>query len=246
MKKLTALVLTLTMIFLLAAMGGSAAFADNEANAADEEMAYLAGHWGEIEWIRNGDNNPFYLDNTVTDATWVQFTMTVPVSPRGYPYGDWYLYTLDKDGKTWGHVAKFSLDKDMTAGKPVTIRLALDAPTTFKAITITSVDSGMDFTLWRLIDFYTDPACIPKEAQGAEPASLEDQLAAYAGKQLPLTRQAVSYAPYSDPGRAPSEPGGYYPDDNYYPNIYYPATVITPADSTYGTAAGDGVPTARG
>ena len=224
MKKLVALLLTLSMIFLLAAMGGSAAFADD---AKKEEKAYLTGHWGEIEWIRNGDNNPFYLDETVSNISWVEFTMTVPAAPRGYPYGDWYLYVLDKDGKNWSHVAKFALTKDMTQGKPVTIRLALDAPTTFKAITITSVDSGMDFTLWRFIDFYTDPAVVPESMRGAEPDSIEDQVLAYAGRQYPLTRQSFSYSAYSDPTRGNYYPDNYYPD-NYYPDNYYPI------DPTYG------------
>ena len=228
MKRLIALLLMLSMIFLLAAMGGSAAFADDAA-AKDEEKAYLTGHWGEIEWVRNGDNNPFYLDETVSNATWVEFTMTVPAAPRGYPYGDWYLYVLDQEGKNWSHVAKFALTKDMTQGKPVTIRLALDAPTTFKAITITSVESGMDFTLWRFIDFYTDPAVVPESMRDAEPESIEDQVRAYAGKQFPLTRQAVTYAPYSDPTR-----GDYYNPDGYYPdNNYYPGTVYYPIDNYY-------------
>jgi hypothetical protein len=214
------------MIFLLAAAGGSAAFADDAAKDAD--LAYLAGHWGEIEWILNGDNNPFYLDNIVSNATKVQFTMTVPVVPRGYPYGDWYLYVLDQNGKNWSHVAKFALTKDMTQGKPVTIRLALDAPTTFKAITISPVESGMDFTLWRFIDFYTDPAVVPESMRGAEPASIEDQVLAYAGRQFPLTRQAVSYSPYSDPTR-----GDYYNPDGYYPDNYYPGTVYYPTNNYY-------------
>ena len=264
MKKLTALVLTLSMIFLLAAVGGSAAFADDAAEK-DAELAYLPGHWGEIEWIRNGDNNPFYLDETVANVSWVEFTMTVPVTPRGYPYGDWYLYTLDKDGKTWGHVAKFALTKEMTQGTPVTIRLTLDQPTTFKAITISPVESGMDFTLWRLIDFYTDPAVVPEGMRGAEQESLEDQLNAYIGKQLPLTRQSVSYSSYSTPTEYgynygsndyyPGDyyPGGYYPDD-YYPGTNYPSndypdrnnmtgTVYLPNDPTagYGTV-GYGAP----
>ena len=224
MKKLVALLLTLSMIFLLAAMGGSAAFADD---AKKEEKAYLTGHWGEIEWIRNGDNNPFYLDETVSNVSWVEFTMTVPAAPRGYPYGDWYLYVLDKDGKNWSHVAKFALTKDMTQGKPVTIRLALDAPTTFKAITISPVESGMDFTLWRFIDFYTDPAVVPESMRGAEPDSIEDQVLAYAGRQYPLTRQSFSYSAYSDPTRGNYYPDNYYPD-NYYPDNYYPI------DPTYG------------
>ena len=224
MKKLVALLLTLSMIFLLAAMGGSAAFADD---AKKEEKAYLTGHWGEIEWIRNGDNNPFYLDETVSNISWVEFTMTVPAAPRGYPYGDWYLYVLDKDGKNWSHVAKFALTKDMTQGKPVTIRLALDAPTTFKAITISPVESGMDFTLWRFIDFYTDPAVVPESMRGAEPDSIEDQVLAYAGRQYPLTRQSFSYSAYSDPTRGNYYPDNYYPD-NYYPDNYYPI------DPTYG------------
>ena len=228
MKRLIALLLMLSMIFLLAAMGGSAAFADDAA-AKDAEKAYLTGHWGEIEWVRNGDNNPFYLDETVSNATWVEFTMTVPAAPRGYPYGDWYLYVLDQEGKNWSHVAKFALTKDMTQGKPVTIRLALDAPTTFKAITITSVESGMDFTLWRFIDFYTDPAVVPESMRDAEPESIEDQVRAYAGKQFPLTRQAVTYSPYSDPTR-----GDYYNPDGYYPdNNYYPGTVYYPIDNYY-------------
>ena len=227
MKKLVALLLTLSMIFLLAAMGGSAAFADD---AKKEEKAYLTGHWGEIEWIRNGDNNPFYLDETVSNVSWVEFTMTVPAAPRGYPYGDWYLYVLDKDGKNWSHVAKFALTKDMTQGKPVTIRLSMDAPTTFKAITISPVESGMDFTLWRFIDFYTDPAVVPESMRGAEPDSIEDQVLAYAGRQFPLTRQTVSYSTYSDPsqGRPPYNPDGYYPD-NYYPGtVYYPTNNYYP------------------
>ena len=234
MKKLVALLLTLSMIFLLAAMGGSAAFADD---AKKEEKAYLTGHWGEIEWVRNGDNNPFYLDETVSNVSWVELTMTVPAAPRGYPYGDWYLYVLDKDGKNWSHVAKFALTKDMTQGKPVTIRLALDAPTTFKAITITSVDSGMDFTLWRFIDFYTDPAVVPESMRGAEPDSIEDQVLAYAGRQFPLTRQAVSYSTYSEPsqGRPPYNPDGYYPD-NYYPGtVYYPTDNYYPDTPNYVT-----------
>ena len=224
MKKLVALLLTLSMIFLLAAMGGSAAFADD---AKKEEKAYLTGHWGEIEWIRNGDNNPFYLDETVSNVSWVEFTMTVPAAPRGYPYGDWYLYVLDKDGKNWSHVAKFALTKDMTQGKPVTIRLSMDAPTTFKAITISPVESGMDFTLWRFIDFYTDPAVVPESMRGAEPDSIEDQVLAYAGRQYPLTRQSFSYSAYSDPTRGNYYPDNYYPD-NYYPDNYYPI------DPTYG------------
>ena len=125
----------------------------------------------------------------------------------------------------------------MTQGKPVTIRLALDAPTTFKAITITSVDSGMDFTLWRFIDFYTDPAVVPESMRGAEPESIEDQVLAYAGRQFPLTRQTVSYSTYSDPsqGRPPYNPDGYYPD-NYYPGtVYYPTNNYYPDDPTYGT-----------
>ena len=184
MKKLVALLLTLSMIFLLAAMGGSAAFADD---AKKEEKAYLTGHWGEIEWIRNGDNNPFYLDETVSNVSWVEFTMTVPAAPRGYPYGDWYLYVLDKDGKNWSHVAKFALTKDMTQGKPVTIRLSMDAPTTFKAITISPVESGMDFTLWRFIDFYTDPAVVPESMRGAEPdpADAADRLLLHLQRSLP-------------------------------------------------------------
>ena len=154
--------------------------------------------------------------------------MTVPAAPRGYPYGDWYLYVLDQEGKNWSHVAKFALTKDMTQGKPVTIRLALDAPTTFKAITITSVESGMDFTLWRFIDFYTDPAVVPESMRDAEPESIEDQVRAYAGKQFPLTRQAVTYSPYSDPTR-----GDYYTPDGYYPDDYYPGTVYYPTDRYY-------------
>ena len=228
MKRLSAFVLTLSMIFLLAAVGGSSALADEPAKDAD--LAYLAGHWGDIEWIRNGDNNPFYLDNLVSNATTVQFTMTVPVTPRGYPYGDWYLYALDKDGKNWDHIAKFHLDKDMTQGKPVTIKLALDGPSTFKALTISPVEGGMDFTLWRLIDFYVDPVCIPEEARGAEPASLEDQLAEYAGRQLPLTRQAYVPVPYSDPGRLPYGPNDFY--DNYYPDNV-PGTVPDPVQGPY-------------
>ncbi len=213
MKRLLAFVLTLSMIFLLAAAGGSAAFADDAAKDAD--LAYLAGHWGEIEWILNGDNNPFYLDNIVSNATKVQFTMTVPVVPRGYPYGDWYLCALDQDGKNWDHIAMFHLDKDMTQGDPVTFKLALDGPSTFKALTISPVESDMDFTLWRLIDFYVDPACIPEEARGAEPASLADQLAEYAGRQLPLTRQSFAPAPFAAPGRIsdiPNDPA-YVPPD---------------------------------
>jgi len=199
MKRILAFVLTMSMLFLLAAAGGCAAFAEGTA-ANGAEKAYLTGHWDETVWIRNGLNTPFYLDNIVTDADWVEFTMTVPNDPRGYPYGDWYLYALDKDGKYWEHVGKFTLGKDMTQGAAVTVFVALDTPSTFKALTISPVEGGMDFTLSRLIDFYTDPACIPESARGAEPDDFDAQLTAYTGRTLPYTEQTVNYEAYSAPG----------------------------------------------
>ena len=170
--------------------------------------AYLSGHWGEIEWIRNGTNNPFYLDETVKDAEWVEFYMTVPCAPRGYPYDDWYLYAMDERGN-WGHVAKFALDSSMTQGETVKIRLDLDKPSTFKALTITSVYSGMDFTLWRFIDFYVDPSCVPEAARNALPPSLEEQFRAYAGKQPPLTQQIPAV---QTPAAGKTFYGNYRPD----------------------------------
>ena len=77
-------------------------------------------------------------------------------------------------------------------------------------------------------DFYTDPAVVPESMRGAEPASIEDQVLAYAGRQFPLTRQAVSYSPYSDPTR-----GDYYNPDGYYPDNYYPGTVYYPTNNYY-------------
>lgn len=148
--------------------------------------------------------------------------MTTPLAPRGYPYGDWYLYTMDENGN-WGHVAKFALDKTMTQGKTVKVRLSLDHPTTFKAVTITSVESGMDFTLWRFIDFYVDPSCLPEGARNAVAPELEEQFAAYAGKQPPLTRQTVTYQAYSNPEGNDFyfDPPNDYGRDWDYGNYYY-------------------------
>ena len=160
--------------------------------------AYLTGHWGDIEWIRNGPNNPFYLDETVRDAEWVEFFITVPCVPRGYPYGDWYLYAMDEKGN-WGHIAMFKLDKSMTQGETVKLRLELDKPCTFKALTVTSVYSGMDFTLWRFIDFYVDPSCVPEGARDALPESVEKQIQNYAGLEYPLTQQTYSNSAYVNP-----------------------------------------------
>lgn len=197
----------------------------------ETDKAYLAGHWGEIEWIRNGTNNPYYLDETVTDAAWVEFTMVTPCAPRGYPYGDWYLYTMDKDGN-WGHVAKFALNQNMTNGKPVKIRLQLDQPTTFNAVTITSVESGMDFTLWRFIDFCVDPSCVPENVRGFVPESFENQIKAYAGKQYPLTQQTVQYQAYN----SPDNDIYFYDTPNYRPD---PVPYDPPNGTNYATSATD-------
>lgn len=180
---------------------------------ADGDKACLEGKWGELEWLRNGPNNFFYLDETVTNAEWVEFTMVTPKAPRGYPYGDWYLYVKDTDGN-WSHVAKFALEKNMTNGKPVTMRLKLDKPSTFTAITITSVEGGMDFTLWRFIDFYVDPSCVPEGSRDFTPDSFEDQIAAYAGREYPLTAQYFQYQAYSSDGGSSS--GGRQSGNGYY------------------------------
>lgn len=200
MKRLIALALALCTLFLVAAAGGGAAFAEETA-ANGAEKAYLSGHWDETVWIRNGMNTPFYLDCVVTGARWVEFTMTVPDTPRGYPYGDWYLYALDQDGKYWEHIGKFTLSKDMTQGSPVTVFVALDEPSTFRALTISPVEGYMDFTLRRFLDFYTDPACIPENARGAAPADYDAQLSAFTGRVLPYTEQTYTCDEYKSPGK---------------------------------------------
>lgn len=187
-----------------------------EKSGSKRDGAYLTGHWGEIEWIRNGPNNPFYLDETIKNPEWIEFYMTTPKEPRGYPYGNWYLYIMDEDG-TWNHhLVQFKLDKTMTQGKTVKVRLEQLLPVNMKAITISPVEDGMDFTLWRFIDFYTDPSYLPADKRDAAPESIEDQIAAYAGREYPLTAQYFQYQAYSGGDSSGGSSGGRQGGYGYY------------------------------
>jgi hypothetical protein len=142
--------------------------------------------------------------------------MTTPKEPRGYPYGNWYLYIMDEDG-TWNHhLVQFKLDKTMTQGKTVKVRLEQLLPVNMKAITISPVEDGMDFTLWRFIDFYTDPSYLPADKRDAAPESIEDQIAAYAGREYPLTAQYFQYQAYSGGDSSGGSSGGRQGGYGYY------------------------------
>ena len=218
------------------ATGGSAApaaeaKADPAKPQADPDKTCLTGKWDEVISLHNCVTNPFILDETVSGAAWVEFTMLTPREPSGYPYGSWYLYARDTKGH-WEHVGSFKLDKTMTAGKPVTKRIELDQPSTFTALTFTSAENGMDFTLWRFANFYVDPSCVPESARGQAPDSFEDQIAAWpTNRDYPLTRQSVNYGAYSEPGRIAYDTQYYTTNDNYTnTNDYRPS-----ATDTYGT-----------
>ena len=188
-----------------------------EKPAVPADMVYLSGHWGEYTWIRGSENNPFYLDTLVSNAAWVEMTL-MAVSYQGAPFGEWYLYAMG-ESNNWDHIAQFTLNESMMKG-PVTLRLTLDQPSSFKALALIAVEKGTAFTLWRFADFYVDPEAVPEEAAGAAPESLETQFVAWGDREPPLTRQIVGDSVPGDSTDYPvysAEPA-YNPSSDYKPS----------------------------
>ncbi len=166
-------------------------------------MAYIHGSWRNVITLRSCRTNPLILDTVVRETPWIEMVMTVD-SYTGYPYGDWYLYAQSPAGK-WDHIAVFNMDRGCTSGETVTIHFDLEKPATFQALSIVSVERGMEFLVHRLLDFYVDKDSIEEEFRGQRPMSLEEQKAVFEGKELPLTAQyqglsysGPSYSDYSD------------------------------------------------
>ena len=143
MKKLISVLL---LLGLLAGLCCGAAFAD------DDRGELLYGEWRELEPIHNGRSAPFYPDKKVASCTDLIVRLYVE-EYTGAPFGNWYLYAKDLDGK-WDHIADLKLDKSLADGHIEQYDLHFKKPVAFQALAFCMRDKGSIYTVQIDADFY--------------------------------------------------------------------------------------------
>ena len=143
MKKLISVLL---LLGLLAGLCCGAAFAD------DDRGELLYGEWRELEPIHNGRSAPFYPDKKVASCTDLIVRLYVE-EYTGAPFGNWYLYAKDLDGK-WDSIANLKLDKSLADGHIEQYDLHFKKPVAFQALAFCMRDKGSIYTVQIDADFY--------------------------------------------------------------------------------------------
>ncbi len=91
------------------------------------------GSWSEEISIRNHWTYAYELTQAVENC----FRMTLEVTVTeysGYPFGSWYLYARDLNGK-WSHIGEFKIEKD-TVYETQKISFYFDPAVSFDALTV--------------------------------------------------------------------------------------------------------------
>ena len=155
MKRLSAMILALILIFSLCAE----AFADS---ADTHEPVRLEGQFAEREIIRTrapgGATTPYYLDKPVVNCRHAKVVLSVE-QKGGDCSGNYYLYAMDLDDK-WEHIGTFKVDKKRINGNEYSYDFDLDHESSFVAVALWPADKGMYCDGYFKYSVYVDSSCV--------------------------------------------------------------------------------------
>jgi hypothetical protein len=107
-----------------------------------QQVGQVKGYVGDI-WGTWSENNIYIRGNQWTHAYElsasidncfrISLVMTV-TDYSGYPFGSWYLYARDLNGK-WSHIGEFNIEKE-TIYETHRYNFELESPVTFDALTV--------------------------------------------------------------------------------------------------------------